>query len=397
MNVMSNTAADDESVPESTTAFPGADRNSEPEQRQELELKKLRAEIQKLEQETTNLKNANNWWYTSFRNVPFPSWLNVAIAIGLGIAGFYTGIFNTLRDRNEAQGERLKAERFDLEHRKDALSAEIASKEKELEAVAKRVQPLEQEANAIEELRELASKGLFAHFAVGEDFDGVDVSLIRGGWTTVSQDGELLKAPPAAHPNLPQALAALHRIRVLKGVGLYGFSLENPQIFDILSRSELEIARFRSGGLTSNVLDLMRLPMNLRKLSLQDNRIETIAGLNFTESVTHLTLQGNPIGDDGLSPIASIFPNIESLNLSNTRISDEGLFHITKLQGLFQIDIRETNVTERGIPELLKCPRLHVLVANSEVLTDDLRSSLRKASPYMHIESKMRTDDDAGW
>lgn len=57
------------------------------------------------------------------------------------------------------------------------------------------------------------------------------------------------------------------------------------------------------------------------------------------------------VGDDALRMLHR-FRELRSLDLRDTRITDEGVRHIAALNGLEQLDIRGTQITDHGMQEL---------------------------------------------
>lgn len=58
------------------------------------------------------------------------------------------------------------------------------------------------------------------------------------------------------------------------------------------------------------------------------------------------------VTDNELADLHRYFPELRSIDLHGTSVSDEGLVHIVKLKGLQEIDLRNTHVTANGIEKL---------------------------------------------
>ena len=58
-----------------------------------------------------------------------------------------------------------------------------------------------------------------------------------------------------------------------------------------------------------------------------------------------------PVDDDALVILVG-FPKLRTLDLRETRVTDKGVPHIRTLKGLERLDIRGTRITENGLQEL---------------------------------------------
>ena len=88
--------------------------------------------------------------------------------------------------------------------------------------------------------------------------------------------------------------------------------------------------------------------LNLSKSKVSDEGLELLA--TFT-NLKRLHLENTEIGDAGLTHIKSL-SNLEYLNLYGTNISDVGLQELTDLKKLKKVYLWQTKVTEDGIPQL---------------------------------------------
>jgi len=131
-----------------------------------------------------------------------------------------------------------------------------------------------------------------------------------------------------------------------------------------------------------------------------------------------IALTDSDITDDGLKDL-SRFSNLETLNLSWTRITGKGLFYLKNLKGLTNLDLegtdltdaglmtlaglesieilnlRQTNITNNGIPHLARLKKLHRLnVKVTSVSADGLKSLPRyvDSSPSVGNISKEFTN-----
>jgi len=77
---------------------------------------------------------------------------------------------------------------------------------------------------------------------------------------------------------------------------------------------------------------------------LDDSQVATLSG---RAGITSLHFVATQLTDAALDCFATL-PDLELLNLRETRITDQGLLKLTGLFNLFTIDARETSVTAAG-------------------------------------------------
>lgn len=120
---------------------------------------------------------------------------------------------------------------------------------------------------------------------------------------------------------------------------------------------------------------------DMKVLDISDSRV-TGQGLNHLSKFTDLrvlNLSGTNLknqflfGDlskfgDPKRPMLSALKNLEELNLSHTRLTDDGLVYIEHLVKLKKLNLSHTNVTDLGIPQLLELKNLRRLyLANTKI------------------------------
>jgi hypothetical protein len=106
--------------------------------------------------------------------------------------------------------------------------------------------------------------------------------------------------------------------------------------------------------------------LNLGDCKITGGQLKYLAGLNRMAS---LVLSHTAVDDSGLENI-SLLEAIESLNLRNTAISDAGLGHIAELRNLKVLDLSKTKVTDAGIKKLRPLRDLKWLLLAETALTD---------------------------
>ncbi len=106
--------------------------------------------------------------------------------------------------------------------------------------------------------------------------------------------------------------------------------------------------------------------LNLGDCRVTGGQLRYLAGLNRLAS---LVLSGTAVDDDGLEKI-SLLESIESLYLRDTAISDAGLDHVAELRNLKVLDLRKTRVTDAGVKKLKPLTAMKWLLLAETSLSD---------------------------
>ena len=89
-----------------------------------------------------------------------------------------------------------------------------------------------------------------------------------------------------------------------------------------------------------------------------NNDLLLLKGLHFLK---HLSLKGQPIGDEGLANLVDSVNSIEFLDLTFTRVTDDGMQHLLELKNLTELTLKQTDITEKGLEVLLRHPNLETI------------------------------------
>jgi hypothetical protein len=85
--------------------------------------------------------------------------------------------------------------------------------------------------------------------------------------------------------------------------------------------------------------------------------------------------------DDEDLRLLKCLPQLESLDLGNTRISDRGLEHLSGLRTLRSLNLAFTEVTDAGLPHLEPLTRLESLYVSFSKVTADGATALKQSLP----------------
>ena len=119
-----------------------------------------------------------------------------------------------------------------------------------------------------------------------------------------------------------------------------------------------------------------------------DKEIEQI--LHIAPNVVEVDLSRTKVTDDGLKHIGKL-ARLTHLNLSRTQITDKGISHLSGLRYLENLNLYGTGVTDAILPALAKHRKLKAVYAWKTKITPDGLSQLRKALP----DAKLVLETDA--
>lgn len=110
---------------------------------------------------------------------------------------------------------------------------------------------------------------------------------------------------------------------------------------------------------------------------------DLFARLPSLPNLEELHIEGGPITDEGMKHIGK-FPRLRWLIASGTKITDEGLRDLATLQ-LEELSLRETSISDVGVPVLATMKHLHKLDLRGSTVTEAGVSRLRSALPNCEI------------
>ena len=160
-------------------------------------------------------------------------------------------------------------------------------------------------------------------------------------------------------------MTALLPLRVFLGLWLAAGALSASNLPDWISALGAKVSEDRAGNIVavdlrgswvydSQLIDLAKLP-HLEKLDLSHTRIsdEGMIYLRSAPEITDLNLYyAEQITDQGMSAIKD-WKHLKRLNLRGTRISDGTLEIVSHLPQLEALDIANTPVTDNGLDSLI--------------------------------------------
>lgn len=109
-----------------------------------------------------------------------------------------------------------------------------------------------------------------------------------------------------------------------------------------------------------------------------------LLGDGFFRTVTVVDFRGNAIGDVDLAYLKSL-PQLQSVLVSNTFVTDKGLVHLRDLPNVLNIDLSSLEVTDAGLECLRGLNQLKVLDLLNTKVTNKGVTRLQQALPNCEI------------
>ena len=105
-----------------------------------------------------------------------------------------------------------------------------------------------------------------------------------------------------------------------------------------------------------------------------------MAHLTDLPNLKSLSLDDTKITDAGLLRLRGLM-KLERLVLANTQVSDAGMAHLTDLPNLKSLSLDETNISDASITSFEKMPALRLLIVYETQITDEGAAELHRALP----------------
>ena len=121
--------------------------------------------------------------------------------------------------------------------------------------------------------------------------------------------------------------------------------------------------------------------VQLPAVKTTDVQMELLRGLDKLQT---LDVSNSKVSDKGLYHLSELI-ELRSLDLDGTEITDEGLTHLSKLKNLQTLELSGTQVSDDGVEYLKNLSQLESLMLMDTNVTDDGINDLRKSLPKLHI------------
>lgn len=183
----------------------------------------------------------------------------------------------------------------------------------------------------------------------------------------------------------PRSDAAIREL-VRRGAVVKRFTVLESDTNGLLVRLKSEHLD-RKGKIDSEMLatlsPLKELTIELRSLPLSD---EGLKSLMAKVKLVGLDVSGSEISDRGLLEFVTAESRLRLLDLSFTRISDEGLKAVASQSEIRHISLINCRVTDCGIASLTRLTRLREIYLTKTSVSSQAVEQLRQKLPTCRIE-----------
>jgi hypothetical protein len=244
-----------------------------------------------------------------------------------------------LRDRIERLHEEPSDDLIIRQRAADALVADVA-RLRRLQWLAIAFTPISDAGlNALGRLSGLESLRLAA-------LDGTTAAGFKPLERLTSLRALELESLPLADAEL----SLLRRLTALRTLELEQVGLTDAGMTHLEGLVELRRLNLDSVAVTAAGLDHLHNLRHLAALKIRRTAVRDLAAIRGLVELRELEIMRNPIGDDGLAPIAEL-PALERIDMSHTEVTDAGLKHLLNLPRLSRLDLKHTRITAPAVAE----------------------------------------------
>lgn len=183
----------------------------------------------------------------------------------------------------------------------------------------------------------------------------------------------------------PQTDAAIREL-VRRGAVVKRFAVLESETSGLLVRLKSEHLD-RDGKIDSDVLatlvSLRELTLELRGLPLSDKGLKSLLA---KVKLVGLDVSGSEISDRGLHELTSTQSRLRLLDLSFTRVSDEGLKALASQSELRHISLINCRVTDSSIASLTRLIQMREIYLTKTSVSSQAAEQLRRKLPTCRIE-----------
>lgn len=190
---------------------------------------------------------------------------------------------------------------------------------------------------------------------------------------------------PARRPNNLRTDAAIRKL-VQRGAVVKRFAVRESETEGLLVRlkaEHLDQKGIVEPDILSALQPLSELALELRSLPLSD---EGLRSLFASVKPVGLDVSGSEISDRGLREFVSAQTPLRMLDLSFTRVGDDGLRAVASLRELRHLSLIGSRVTDSSTACLAQLCQLHELYLAKTAVSSPAAEQLRRRLPMCRIE-----------
>ena len=189
----------------------------------------------------------------------------------------------------------------------------------------------------------------------------------------------------ARPPDDPRTDAAIREL-VRRGAVVKRFTVLESETVGLLVRLKAEHLD-RDGKIDSDVVRALRslreLSLELRSLPLSDDGLKSLLA---NVSLVGLDVSGSEVSDRGLQEFEATGSRLRLLDLSFTRVGDEGLKSLAALPELRHVSLIGCRVTDSGTDSLTRLERLREIYLAKTQVSPQAAEKLRRKFPMCRVE-----------
>ena len=186
-------------------------------------------------------------------------------------------------------------------------------------------------------------------------------------------------------PDDPRTDAAIREL-VRRGAVVKRFTVLESETGGLLVRLKAEHLD-HEGKIDSDVVMALRslreLSLELRGLPLSDDGLKSLLA---KVSLVGLDVSGSEVSDRGLQEFAAARSRLRLLDLSFTRVGDEGLKSLASLPELRHLSLIGCRVTDSGTDSLTRLERLREIYLAKTPVSPQAAEKLRRRFPMCRVE-----------
>ncbi len=198
--------------------------------------------------------------------------------------------------------------------------------------------------------------------------------------------GSAVAAEEAARPSDDLRTDAAIRELVRRGAVVKRFTVLESETGGLLVRLKAEHLD-REGKIDSDVVAALRslreLSLELRSLPLSDDGLKSLLA---KLSLVGLDVSGSEISDRGLQEFKAAKSRLRLLDVSFTRVGDEGLKSLASLLELRHLSLIGCQVTDSGTDSLTRLERLREIYLAKTQVSPQAAEKLRRRFPMCRVE-----------
>lgn len=348
-----------------------------PNERETLELEKLRLELETLRHPIKS----------SLRSFDWKDVVAIVVAFVGVVLLWQARVFDANRQYLAASTERLKIERLHLEEDNEELektrfllTTEQRRLQEELKTTQEQLGVQENEWTAIMQFyRGIENSDIHTTVEIADEGNLFDFTIGPNPWHQAFQTWSTTREfpKPIVDTRVTELIECLRDVRRASRLDIEHVQLDEEDL-DAMSTLHITRLALKNNNVTDEMVEPIGRMSQLTHLSLLGNPVRhpNLTGLN---SLQNLHLIRTSFDDAGLEAIRPLSDHLLFMFLANTNITDGGIEHLSGFNELLDLGLQGCeNITVEGIQQIVDLPKLRFLDLLGRELSDDEIAALKK-------------------